>query len=70
MRYDAKISTIEDRPELDKIIVGELHGIRTAYEMRTRKEKPSKGETSFKESKTKNKQEKKTNEELLDIYDE
>jgi hypothetical protein len=70
MRYDVKISTIEDRLELDKITVDELHGILTAYEMRTGKEKPSKGETSFKESKTKNKQEKKTNEELSDTYDE
>ena len=48
MRYDAKISTIEDRPELEKLTVDELHGIINAYEMRTRKEKTSKGETTFK----------------------
>jgi hypothetical protein len=35
MRYDAKISTIEDRRELDKLTVDQLHGIFTAYEMRT-----------------------------------
>jgi hypothetical protein len=70
MRYDAKISTIEDRPELDKLTVDQLHGILTTYEMRTGNEKPSKGETTFKASKTKMKQEKKTNEELSDISDE
>jgi len=48
MRYDSNISTIEDRPELDKLIVDQLHGIFTAYEMRTGREKPSKGETTFK----------------------
>jgi hypothetical protein len=35
MRYDAKISTLEDRTYLDKLTVDELHGILTAYEMRT-----------------------------------
>jgi hypothetical protein len=42
MRYDSKISTIEDRLELDKITVDQLHGIFTAYEMRRGNEKPSK----------------------------
>jgi hypothetical protein len=42
MRYDAKIFTIEDRPELGKLIVDQLHGILTAYEMRTENEKTSK----------------------------
>lgn len=41
-RYNAKISTIEDRLELDKLTIDHLHGILTAYEMRTRNEKPSK----------------------------
>jgi len=40
MRYDANISTIEDRTELDKLIVYQLHGIFTAYEMRTGNGKP------------------------------
>jgi hypothetical protein len=60
MRYDAKISTIKDRPELDKLTVDQLHGIFIAYEMRTWNEKASKRETTFKESKTKMRQEKKT----------
>ena len=51
MRYDAKISTIEDRPELDKLIVDKLHGIFIAYEMRTRNVKPSKYEKTFKKQK-------------------
>ena len=39
MRYDAKVSTLEDRKDLEKLTMDELHGIRIAYEMRTRKEK-------------------------------
>ena len=35
MRYDANISTIEGRLDLDKITVDELHRILIAYEMRT-----------------------------------
>jgi hypothetical protein len=40
MRYDAKISTIEYRPGLDKLTVDQLHGIFIACEMRTQNEKP------------------------------
>jgi hypothetical protein len=40
MRYDAKISTLEDKPDLDKLTVDELHGTLTTYEMRIRQEKP------------------------------
>jgi hypothetical protein len=39
MRYDAKISTIEDRPDIDTLTVDQLHGIFIAYEMRTRNDK-------------------------------
>ena len=48
MRYDLKVSTIEERDELKKVIVDELHGILTAYEMRTGQDKNSKKEASFK----------------------
>jgi hypothetical protein len=34
MTFDPKISTIEEREDLDSIIMDELHGIFTAYEMR------------------------------------
>jgi hypothetical protein len=37
--------------DLDKLTMDELHGILTAYEMRTEKENPSKKEASFKASK-------------------
>ena len=37
MRYDPKVSTLEERDDLKKVIADELHGILTAYEMRTRK---------------------------------
>jgi hypothetical protein len=39
MRYDAKVSTLEYREDLDKLTMDELHGILIAYEMRIRKEK-------------------------------
>jgi ketopantoate reductase len=49
MGYDAKVSTLEDRENLDKLTMVELHGSLIAYEMRTGKETPFKGETTFKE---------------------
>jgi hypothetical protein len=70
MRYDAKISTLEDIPNLDKLIVDELHGILTTYEMRIGQEKPTKGETNFKASKSRKKQEEVPNEDLSEISDE
>jgi hypothetical protein len=33
MRFNPKISTLEDRKYLDKLTMDELHGILTAYEM-------------------------------------
>jgi hypothetical protein len=67
MRYDANMSTIEDKLYLGKLIVYELHVILTTYEMRSGQEKPSKGETTFKSSKEKNNQEHTYNEDQLDI---
>jgi hypothetical protein len=37
MRYDAKVSTLEDRENLEKLTMDELHGVLIAYEMRTGK---------------------------------
>jgi hypothetical protein len=34
MRFDPKISTLEERVDLDSIIMDKLHGIFTTYEMR------------------------------------
>jgi hypothetical protein len=70
MRYDAKISTLEDRDNLEKLTMDELHGILIAYEMRTGKERPSKGETTFKERKSKKNQEQVSNEDQSEISDE
>jgi hypothetical protein len=53
MRYDAKIYSIEDRSDLYTLIVDQLHGIFTAYEMRIGNDKSTKDETIFKASKTK-----------------
>jgi hypothetical protein len=57
MRYDANISTLEDRPDLDNLTMDKLHGILTMYELRIGKERPAKGETTFKVSKAKKKHE-------------
>jgi hypothetical protein len=67
MRYNAKISTIEDRAELDKLTVDQLHEILTTYEMSTGNEKKSKEETTFKSSKEKKKHENMSNEDQSDI---
>ena len=48
MKYDSKVSTLEERDELDDITVDELHGIFTAYEMRTGHNEPSRKEATFK----------------------
>ena len=36
MKYDSKVSTLEEWYDLDSLTVDEVHGIFTAYEMRTR----------------------------------
>ena len=56
MRYDLKISSLEERTNLDTLSMDELHGILTTYEKRIEQDNIiMKGET-FKESKkTKNK---------------
>jgi hypothetical protein len=59
MRYDAKISSIKDRSDLNTLTVDQLHGIFTAYEMRTGHDKSTKDEIAFKASDTKINQEKK-----------
>jgi hypothetical protein len=51
MRFYPKISTLEEREDLDSISMDELHGIFTAYEMRTEHQNPDIKEASFKASK-------------------
>jgi hypothetical protein len=59
MRFDPKVSTLEERTYLDSISMDELHGIFTAYEMRTEQENPGIKEASFKASKKSKKKGKK-----------
>jgi hypothetical protein len=62
MRFNPKISTLEERSDLNSISMDELHGIFTAYEMRTEQENPYVKEAAFKASK-RSKQKKKEQEE-------
>jgi hypothetical protein len=51
MRFNPKISTLEERSDLNSIRMDELHGIFTAYEMRIEQENPDVKEVAFKASK-------------------
>jgi hypothetical protein len=51
MRFYPKISTLEEREDLESISMDKLHGIFTTYEMITEKENPDIKEVSFKASK-------------------
>jgi hypothetical protein len=51
MRFDSKVSSLEERKDLDKLSIYELHGIVTTYEMRVEQEKPSRKEATSKASK-------------------
>jgi hypothetical protein len=47
MRFNLKISSLEERSDLNSISMDELHGIFTAYEMRTEQENPNVKEAAF-----------------------
>ena len=53
LRYDTKVYAIEESRDLTKLKMGELHGILTAYKMRTdtENEQPTTREAAFKASK-------------------
>ena len=51
MRYDSKVSTIEEWDDIELMTVDQIHGIFTAYEMRTRKDGLLRKEAAFKVSK-------------------
>jgi hypothetical protein len=61
MRFNPKISSLEERSNINSISMDELHGTFTAYEMRTEQENPDVKEVAFKASirskKTKKEQE-------------
>ena len=48
MRFDSKISVVEERSDLDTMTMDELHGTLTAYEMRIEQEDPLGKEAVFK----------------------
>jgi hypothetical protein len=58
MRFNPKISTLEERSDLNSISMDELHGIFTAYEMRNKQENLDVKEAAFKESKRSKKKKK------------
>ena len=64
MKYDSKVSTLEERDDLYHVTVDELHGILTAYEMRTGQNESSRKEVAFKAS-SKNQSENLDDEEAL-----
>jgi hypothetical protein len=51
MRFNSKISALEEISDLISISMDELHGIFTAYEMRTKQENLDVKEAAFKASK-------------------
>ena len=51
MIFNPKISSLEEISDLNSISMDELHGIFTAYEMRTQQENPDVKEEAFKSSK-------------------
>jgi hypothetical protein len=51
MRFNPKISALEEISNLDSISMDELHGIFTAYEIRIEQENPYVKEANFKASK-------------------
>ena len=48
MKYDSKVSTLEEQDDLDLVTVDELHGILTAYQMRMGLNESSRKEEAFK----------------------
>jgi hypothetical protein len=48
MRFDPKVSSLEERTYLDSLSMDKLHGIFTAYEMRLEQENPVTKEVTFK----------------------
>jgi len=50
LRFDAKVFTIEEMKDLEKLTMDDLHGVLNANEMR-KKKKPTQMEATFKVSK-------------------
>jgi hypothetical protein len=58
MRFNPKISALEERSYLNSMSMDELHGIFRAYEMRIEQENPDVKEAAFKASKRSKKKKK------------
>ena len=58
MRFDSKISAIEERSDLNTMTMDELHGTLTTYEMRIEQEDPARKEAAFKVTNKSNKSKK------------
>jgi hypothetical protein len=58
MRFNPNISTLEERSDMNSISMDELHGIFTAYEMRTEQKNVDVNEAAFKASKRSKKKKK------------
>jgi hypothetical protein len=58
MRFNPKISTLEEILDLNSISMDELHGIFIAYEMTTEQENPNVKQAAFKTSKISKKKKK------------
>ena len=50
MKYDSKVSTLEEWDDIDQVTVDKLHGILIAYEMRMGLNESSRKEETFKAS--------------------
>jgi hypothetical protein len=51
MRFDPKISTLEEIGDLNSMRMDKIHGMFTSYQMRTEQENPNVKEATFKASK-------------------
>jgi hypothetical protein len=69
MRFNPKISTLEDRKYLEKLTIDEFHGILIAYEMRIGQEQIPKREATFKVSKKTNKRKERSSDNSYDDSD-
>ena len=60
MRYNAKVSTLEDKDNIDHLTLDELYGILTTYELMLCDDHNPKGEVAFKALKKTNNQKQKS----------
>ena len=69
MIFDSKVSVLEYKKDLHIVTMDEIHGILTAYEMRTKNENPSRREANLKASKKKKGNKQDSSKSASDEYD-